>query len=119
MSAANVGIEVDIYAEPDFISIPSATGKGELSLLNTGGGTNGATATLGDLAPAAGGTSGDLGSLEPSAGGSNQLGQLAPAAGGIAGNQEVNCANAYLDDDWAAEPQERDCDLRENQQPQQ
>lgn len=88
--------------------------NGQLSLIGTSaGGQPGGN--LGGLSPAAGGP-GNLGNLSPSAGGNN-LGNLSPSAGGIQGDQNVTCANAYLDGEFALPPEKRTCQMGGGQRP--
>jgi hypothetical protein len=79
-------------------------GTGPFSLIGPGGGGGGGGGTnLGNLSPAAG----NLGDLSPAAGGG--LGNLAPSAGGLQGDQNITCANAYLDADFLLPPEQRKC----------
>ena len=96
MSAAEETLIEISYEEPYFISLPESLADGNLTL--TGNGTN-----LGGLEPAAGGNEENLGDLEPAAGPGTE-------AAGEADEEDTACANAFLDEEWALEPEQRRCD---------
>lgn len=105
MSAGDETLIEITYAEPYFVSLPESVGQGNLALL--GNSTN-----LGGLEPAAGPgakkntSSSNLGDLEPAAG--PGAGQQQAAAGN---NDEAACANGFLDDEWRATPEQRNCEV--------